>query len=61
MPKLKLVNTAGVGLDQIDVQEAFVWNSNVAELTGSNVVSITEQFMRYILTFNEITRHHTSR
>lgn len=39
-PKLKLAVTAGVGSDHIDLNAANEKNITVAEVTGSNVVSV---------------------
>lgn len=39
-PKLKLAVTAGVGSDHIDLNAANTKKITVAEVTGSNVVSV---------------------
>ncbi len=48
-PKLKLVLTAGVGSDHIDLAAAAKNGITVAEVTGSNVVSVAEQVVMHIL------------
>jgi formate dehydrogenase len=48
-PKLKLALTAGVGSDHIDLEAAAARNIIVAEITGSNVVSVAEQVVMHIL------------
>lgn len=49
-PKLKLVLTAGVGSDHIDLAAAAARGITVAEITGSNVVSVAEHAVMQILT-----------
>ena len=49
-PKLKLVLTAGVGSDHIDLAAAAARGVTVAEITGSNVVSVAEHAVMQILT-----------
>jgi formate dehydrogenase len=49
-PKLKLVLTAGVGSDHIDLAAAAARGLTVAEITGSNVVSVAEHTVMQILT-----------
>ncbi len=49
-PKLRLVLTAGVGSDHIDLAAAAKAGITVAEITGSNVVSVAEQVVMHILT-----------
>jgi formate dehydrogenase len=49
-PKLKLVLTAGVGSDHIDLAAAAARGITVAEITGSNVVSVAEHAIMQILT-----------
>ncbi len=41
-PNLRLILPAGVGSDQIDLEAAAERNITVAEITGSNVVSVAE-------------------
>lgn len=48
--KLKLVLTAGVGSDHIDLAAAAAKGITVAEITGSNVVSVAEHTVMQILT-----------
>ena len=48
-PKLKLVLTAGVGSDHIDLAAAAERGVTVAEITGSNVVSVAEHAVMQIL------------
>ena len=48
-PNLKLILTAGVGSDHIDLAAAAKSKITVAEITGSNVVSIAEQVVMHIL------------
>jgi formate dehydrogenase len=48
-PKLKLVLTAGVGSDHIDLQSAAKHGITVAEITGSNAVGVAEQIVMHIL------------
>lgn len=47
--KLKLILTAGVGSDHIDLKAAKDRNITVAEITGSNVVSVAEHAVMQIL------------
>ncbi len=49
-PNLKLILTAGVGSDHIDLAAAAASKITVAEITGSNVVSVAEQVVMHILT-----------
>jgi formate dehydrogenase len=48
-PKLRLILTAGVGSDHIDLAAAANNGITVAEITGSNVVSVAEQVIMHIL------------
>lgn len=48
-PKLQLILTAGIGSDHIDLAAAAARNITVAEITGSNVVSVAEQVVMHIL------------
>lgn len=48
-PKLKICVTAGVGLDHVDLDAANERKLTVAEVTGSNVVSVAEHVMMTIL------------
>jgi len=48
-PKLRLILTAGVGSDHIDLAAAAKAGITVAEITGSNVVSVAEQVVMHIL------------
>ncbi|MCI4368423.1 MAG: NAD-dependent formate dehydrogenase [Thermoplasmata archaeon] len=48
--KLKLILTAGVGSDHIDLAAAAARGITVAEITGSNVVSVAEHTIMQILT-----------
>lgn len=48
-PKLRLVITAGVGSDHIDLAASAKAGITVAEITGSNVVSVAEQVIMHIL------------
>ncbi|KAK0550707.1 formate dehydrogenase (NAD+) [Tilletia horrida] len=48
-PKLKLALTAGVGSDHVDLDAANEHRLTVAEVTGSNVVSVAEHVMLTIL------------
>src|SRR5262249_40994980 len=48
-PKLKLMVTAGIGSDHIDLATAAAHDITVAEITGSNVVSVAEQVVMHIL------------
>lgn len=58
-PKLKLCVTAGVGSDHVDLDAANKHNITVAEVSGSNVVSVAEHVMAIILTLvrNVIPAH----
>ena len=47
---LKIILTAGVGSDHIDLAAAAAHKITVAEITGSNVVSVAEQVVMHILT-----------
>ena len=49
-PKLKLLLTAGVGSDHFDLAAAAERKITVAEITGSNVVSVAEHVVMQILT-----------
>lgn len=49
-PKLKLLLTAGVGSDHFDLAAAAERNITVAEITGSNVVSVAEHVVMQVLT-----------
>jgi formate dehydrogenase len=49
-PKLRLILTAGVGSDHIDLAAAAARDITVAEITGSNVVSVAEHTIMQILT-----------
>jgi formate dehydrogenase len=48
-PELKLVLTAGVGSDHIDLGQAAERDVTVAEITGSNVVSVAEHAVMQVL------------
>jgi formate dehydrogenase len=48
-PKLRLILTAGVGSDHVDLAAAAKNGITVAEITGSNVVSVAEQVIMHIL------------
>ncbi len=48
-PKLRLILTAGVGSDHVDLAAAAKNGTTVAEITGSNVVSVAEQVVMHIL------------
>ncbi len=48
-PKLKLILTAGVGSDHIDLAAAADHKITVAEITGCNVVSVAEHAVMQIL------------
>jgi len=48
-PNLRLILTAGVGSDHIDLAAAAENNITVAEITGSNVVSVAEHVVMQIL------------
>ncbi|MFY9966297.1 MAG: NAD-dependent formate dehydrogenase [Nitrososphaeraceae archaeon] len=48
-PNLKLILTAGIGSDHIDLGAAATRKITVAEITGSNVVSVAEQVVMHIL------------
>jgi len=58
-PKLKLCVTAGVGSDHIDLNAANEHKITVAEVSGSNVVSVAEHVMTLILALvrNQIPAH----
>eukprot|EP01083_Nonionella_stella_P015160 42430_1 len=60
-PNLKLAITAGVGSDHVDLEAACNANITVAEVTGSNVVSVAEHVVMQILILmrNFIPAHHT--
>jgi formate dehydrogenase len=47
--KLRLILTAGVGSDHVDLGAAAKNGITVAEITGSNVVSVAEQVVMHIL------------
>lgn len=49
-PNLRLLLTAGVGSDHFDLAAAAERNITVAEITGSNVVSVAEHTVMQILT-----------
>lgn len=49
-PNLRLILTAGVGSDHIDLSAAAEREITVAEITGSNVVSVAEHAVMQILT-----------
>ncbi len=49
-PNLRLLLTAGVGSDHFDLAAAAERNITVAEITGSNVVSVAEHAVMQILT-----------
>ena len=49
-PNLKLLLTAGVGSDHFDLAAAAERHITVAEITGSNVVSVAEHVVMQILT-----------
>jgi formate dehydrogenase len=46
---LKIILTAGVGSDHIDLAAAAAHKITIAEITGSNVVSVAEQVVMHIL------------
>lgn len=48
-PKLKLLLTAGVGSDHFDLAAAAARKITVAEVTGSNVVSVAEHVIMQVL------------
>ena len=48
-PRLRLILTAGVGSDHIDLAAAAERGITVAEITGSNVVSVAEHVVMQIL------------
>lgn len=48
-PNLKLSITAGVGSDHVDLKAACDYGLTVAEVTGSNVVSVAEHVVMQIL------------
>ena len=49
-PNLRLILTAGVGSDHVDLAMAAERDITVAEITGSNVVSVAEHAVMQILT-----------
>ena len=49
-PNLRLLLTAGVGSDHFDLAAAAERNVTVAEITGSNVVSVAEHVVMQMLT-----------
>ena len=49
-PNLRLLLTAGVGSDHFDLAAAAEQNVTVAEITGSNVVSVAEHVVMQMLT-----------
>ena len=49
-PNLRLLLTAGVGSDHFDLAAAAERNITVAEITGSNVVSVAEHVVMQMLT-----------
>ena len=59
-PNLRLLLTAGVGSDHFDLAAAAERNVTVAEITGSNVVSVAEHVIMQILTLvrNYIPAYH---
>ena len=59
-PKLRLLLTAGVGSDHFDLAAAAERNITVAEITGSNVVSVAEHVVMQVLTLvrNYIPSYH---
>lgn len=61
--KLKLAVTAGVGSDHIDLNAANKHNVTVAEVTGSNVVSVAEHVLMSILVLvrNFVPAHDQAR
>jgi formate dehydrogenase len=48
-PRLRLIITAGVGSDHVDLAAAAAAKITVAEITGSNVVSVAEHTIMQIL------------
>mmetsp|Transcript_3785 Transcript_3785/g.6435 ORF Transcript_3785/g.6435 Transcript_3785/m.6435 type:complete len:404 (+) Transcript_3785:41-1252(+) len=58
-PNLKLAITAGVGSDHVSLKEAWDAGITVAEVTGSNVVSVAEHVVMQILSLvrNYIPAH----
>jgi len=58
-PQLKLAITAGVGSDHVSLQHAWDAGITVAEVTGSNVVSVAEHVVMQILSLvrNYIPAH----
>jgi len=58
-PQLKLAITAGVGSDHVSLAEAWEAGITVAEVTGSNVVSVAEHVVMQILSLvrNYIPAH----
>lgn len=59
-PKLKLIITAGIGSDHIDLQAAMDRNITVAEVTYSNSISVSEHVVMMILALvrNYIPSYH---
>ncbi|CAL5222900.1 g5329 [Coccomyxa viridis] len=59
-PKLKLALTAGIGSDHVDLEAASEAGITVAEVTGSNVVSVAEHVVMMILSLvrNYIPAYH---
>ena len=60
-PNLRLLLTAGVGSDHFDLAAAAQRNITVAEITGSNVVSVAEHVVMQILILvrNYIPAYHS--
>lgn len=58
--KLKLVITAGIGSDHVDLQAAIENNITVAEVTYSNSISVAEHVVMMILALvrNYLPSHH---
>src|SRR6202050_1902336 len=54
-PKLKLVLTAGIGSDHVDLQAAMDRGVTVAEVTYSNSISVSEHVVMMILS---LVRHY---
>jgi len=48
-PALKLILTAGIGSDHVDLRAAMDKGITVAEVTGSNTVSVAEDVVMRIL------------
>jgi len=61
--KLKLVITAGVGSDHVDLDAAADLGITVAEVTGSNAVSVAEHAVMMILGLvrDYLPQHHAAR